>query len=150
MANWVTVTDHTARVPAVDCGALEVSFTLAPDAQYLTTAATSATVDYASDTGAIGVSQTLTVTVQHANYKTNTDPAGTYAHTFATGDPCNDADALTLGTAYIDGLAATYDLFSDFDAITWDPAQVVTAANAAITDSNCGALSVTLAYTSGP
>lgn len=106
-------------------------------------------MDFASDTSALG-DWTLTVAVHHANYIGGSNPVATYDHVFTAGDPCNDADALVLGTAYVDALAATYDLFDEFNAITWDPNQVVTPANGAITDVNCGALSVTLAYTSGP
>lgn len=143
----MTVTDLSGTSP--NCGALVVSFSLAPDSQYLSTAGAVATVDFNSATSALG-DWTLTVNVHHTGYVDASNPVGTLDHAFSTGDPCDDADALTIGTAYINGLAATYDLFSDFSSVTWDPNSVVTPANAAITDANCGALSVTLAYTSGP
>ena len=78
--NWVTVTDLTGRNPPVDCGALDVSFTLATDgSQYLTELDSTATVDFASDTSALG-DWTLTVAVHHANYIGGSNPVATYDH----------------------------------------------------------------------
>jgi len=118
--NWAS-SSTTGPTGTVDCGALAVFYTLTTDgAAYLTTSSNTATVDFASTTSAVG-GWTLNIEVQAAAYTGVSDPSDTYAFALTAFDPCDDADAVTLGTAYIatfDG--DTYDLFDGPDSYTWD------------------------------
>ncbi len=90
--------------PDLDCGALVVTFTLSPDDQYLSTTSDTATVDFAGATSAVGQSWALGLSVRFNGYSSASDPVGTYSYSITATDPCNSADALTLGTAYINSL----------------------------------------------
>lgn len=84
-----------------------------------------------------------------AAYTGASDPVGTYSVSITAFDPCDDAEALTLDSDYINGLAGTYDLFATESSYTWVDSDVATGANAEITTANCGALVVSLAVSSG-
>jgi hypothetical protein len=147
---WATSTT-TGPTGTVDCGAFEITFTLETGGStYLTDdAAGTATVDFAGTTSAVG-SWTLNVFVRAAAYNGATDPVGTYAYSLTAFDPCDDADALTMETTYINALAGSYDLFATESSYTWVDSSVATGANAEITTANCGALVVSLAVKTGP
>lgn len=148
LSSWASSTT-TGPTNTPNCGALVASFSLSSDETPLTVSGNDATVDFAGNTASVG-SWSLTVEVQATGYTTASDPAGTYTFTFTAFDPCDDADALTINSAYLTSLEATYDLFSGPDSYTWAASSVASASNAEITDANCGAMVVTLAYSSGP
>lgn len=83
-----------------------------------------------------------------AAYTGASDPVGTYAVSLTAFDPCDDADALTMQTAYINALAGTYDLFATESSYTWEDTSVATGSSLEINTANCGALVVSLAVSS--
>lgn len=111
--NESTMTTVTIAGPdsSLNCGALVFTFSLTPNSSYLTTTSTTATVDFASATSAVSIAWSLSVTIRFAGYSGAADPKATLAYSIGATDPCNDAAAVTLGTAYLNSLATTYDLF---------------------------------------
>jgi len=148
--NWVTVTS-TGPTNTPDCGTIAVEFTLT-DSLYLTVSpATTATVDFAGDTINLGP-YTLTVSVQNSDYVGAGLPTDSYEFSFDAQDPCDDENALSFDSTAIDTLKglASYDLFDGPDSYSFTAEDMVTPAGATVTESNCGAVVVTIARSSGP
>lgn len=153
--NWVTLTT-TGPTITQDCGSLAVSYSMTPNENYLTVSpSTTATIDFLGTTSTAG-NWVLTVEVQAAAYTGDSDPVDTYSYTITATDPCDSADALSFDDAFIAStLAGNYDLFDGPDSYTFDPTDIVApnvdyADSAYVDETNCGALVVTLAYSSGP
>lgn len=146
MASYVTA----GPVNNLNCGALTATFTLALNPTYLSVSGNTATVDFGGAVAAAGQAWVLALTVRFNGYADPTDPSDSYNYNLDVFNPCTEADALTLQSAFITGLGGDYDLFEPQLDRSWTDSDIVSFDTDLIQNDFCGALSVTLAYTSGP
>ena len=111
--------------------------------------ATTAQIDFAGATAGVGP-WSYVFTVRGSLYTDASHPKADVTVSFTAFDPCDDAAALTINSAYLTSLSLPYDLFDGPDSYTVDTASVASASGPEITDANCGAMVVSLAYGTGP